>query len=155
VNKTPVITFLLYLAVASRLALAETEYKAMWAEGLDPSAYLTMTSLKEYWVVESRDRMPNFPADQREAGQPGCVTVAFRVAEDGTVSDLAIIGAWPNTTFNLAAAQFVATYKFAPTEANKEREPKWGVIPVVFALDGKKPEASVLGGQICNLTIWS
>lgn len=110
--------------VASLVALT----MCMSAQAADGQVHVVPDSqLQQWWQVApgQKNAQPQYPPNP---GQEGCVTVAFMIHSDGTVSnERAWHSEWSDAKsskqYNQLALQAVHQWHFAPTAANTTRDP--------------------------------
>ena len=85
-----------------------------------------------------------YPAEAKERGIEGEVTVEYDINADGTVSNVRVIAAQPSGVFEEAVLAYVRTWVFEPL-SNKRLDPnqRGKVSTIRFALDSirARPEA--------------
>ncbi len=74
---------------------------------------------------------PLYPAEARERGWQGSVSVYFTVRADGTVAKVFIEKASPYQPLDRAAKSCLADWRFSPISGSAEQ---WGVLTIVFRL---------------------
>ena len=81
-----------------------------------------------------REVAPAYPRDAERTGTEGWVDVEFTVAPDGTTQDLVVRSAEPAGTFDKAALESVARWKFAPIMKDRQPVRQRAVLRVRFKL---------------------
>ena len=72
---------------------------------------ITATSLERVRYVA-----PEYPLSARQSNLSGWVDVAFDVQTDGSVADIAVLGAEPKNTFEKAAITALRKWRYRPVE---------------------------------------
>jgi TonB family protein len=101
------------------------------------------SQLKQWWQAThaNHNAIPQYPIDAIREGVEGCMTVAFEIQGDGSVSNERI---WRDETpkFHETKAWEQATlltihqWHFVPAPANKERAPVYTYQVVTFTMGG-------------------
>jgi len=77
---------------------------------------------------------PKYPRSARRRNMTGSVDVSFLVQKNGTVTDLVILDSTPGSTFDDAALDAIAQWRFEPTLENGERVEKRTAVRLAFNL---------------------
>lgn len=77
---------------------------------------------------------PKYPRSARRRNVTGAVEVSFRVLGNGTVSDVVVANSTPGTTFDKAALDAVAQWRFEPVIENGESVEKVTAVRLSFDL---------------------
>ena len=77
---------------------------------------------------------PKYPRSARRRNVTGSVDISFRVLGNGTVSDVVVANSTPGTTFDQAALDAVAQWRFEPVIENGESVEKLTAVRLSFDL---------------------
>ena len=77
---------------------------------------------------------PKYPRSARRRNMTGSVDVSFLVQKNGTVTDLVVMDSTAGSTFDAAALEAVAQWRFEPTLEDGERVEKKSAVRLAFNL---------------------
>jgi len=77
---------------------------------------------------------PKYPRSARRRNVTGAVEVSFKVLGNGTVSDIVVANSTPGTTFDQAALDAVAQWRFEPVIENGQSVEKLTAVRLSFDL---------------------
>jgi TonB family protein len=78
---------------------------------------------------------PKYPRSARRRNVTGSVEVSFKIQRNGTVTDVIVVESTPGTTFNQAALDAIAQWRFEPPVENGGRVEKRTVVRLAFNLE--------------------
>ncbi|HEX4676828.1 MAG TPA: energy transducer TonB [Steroidobacteraceae bacterium] len=115
---------------AASISAVNTDIKAAQDAAKQAGEFVTAAELEITHYVT-----PEFPSAARQRALSGWVDVQFKVLTDGSVSDIAVIGADPAGTFEQSATDAVRKWKYRPILRDGQPINQRARVRVRFALE--------------------